>query len=492
MITLHGHILQIDCLQAHRLLNRGFLAILISFCLKMFIFVTQYNLKVAQVYRFLLVAMLQEFDLGAQYMASSIAGLPRTWTSHQTAGVIFHLTRTLYFGYHYASALMLLRDFSSRVFPDAWIADVNIRSGIDSAEQIDTLSAMVIHSQPRDVDSANSTSATPSSEHGLPDGTKHSPSENHDLQVDGYHCAILLHAFILAAVYKPELLVPMAQCIRRWLPARRDELWRQYNAEVRFAVVIDRLVPFPSELSPSNGRRLYLLGESHSLPLAWTSLSLGEQPITHQLVPRLAIGLKAWHFNPKLDYCRERQILLHHAASIPARSIIVVCAGEIDLREEGVIAMLPQHFGPSRPPKYASSDAAIEVTLAAFCAGLEQLRDSKHHRIVVHPVRPVPRSYTGKNGAVCASLIRKWNYKLKSMLDGLEDIDALDFYDELCCADARVDVNGSVTKSDTRQPCDHERLREEFDIQDGVHMNRSYLPLFRRSLHRLFRGPIRR
>ena len=36
---------------------------------------------------------------------------------------------------------------------------------------------------------------------------------------------------------------------------------------------------------------------------------------------------------------------------------------------KGVVAMLPKYYNAARPPKYASSEAALDATIAAFCRG---------------------------------------------------------------------------------------------------------------------------
>ena len=448
----------------------------------------------------IMVESFCDFELGARYMASAVAGHPGSWSTRQTAGEIFHLSRALYFGFHYDQALQLLHVFNSRIYPEAWA---------DAAGELAGLSETTAGSVTPGAGAPPCAGVVPSALAAVQpvagDGSE-LPAENE--KVDGYHCAMLLHAFVMAAVSRPQLLPAMQRCIQRWLPERRDELWRQYNAEVRFAVVIDRLVPFPEprpvaaavaapsfDAARTTLTTVYLLGESHTLPLAWATFDLpGSGRGGCQLVPRLAVGLKAWHFSPTLTLNREREIMLRHAASIPRHSVVVVCAGEIDLREDGVVAMLPQHFGQSKLPKYASSDEALEATVAGFCAGLEQLRSSKDHRwVFVHPVRPLPRSYVGSNGAVCARLIRRWNARLKALLAPLDRVELLDFFEELCCpgvgCEACTDAGGlgmDIAAVGRATP-DGERLCARFDIQDGVHLNRNYLPFVKDRLEAVLR-----
>ena len=328
----------------------------------------------------IMVESFCEFELGARYMASAVAEHPGSWSTRQTAGEIFHLSRALYFGFHYDQALQLLHVFNSRIYPEAW------DDAADEVAALSTSTAGGIVAAGGTLPCPGVVSSALAEKHPLAgDGSDLPAKDEKSEKIDGYHCAMLLHAFVMAAVSRPRLLPAMQRCIQQWLPERRDELWRQYNAEVRFAVVIDRLVPFPeprpvaavaaasfdaARATPTTTTTAYLLGESHTLPLAWATFDLpGSGMGECQLVPRLAVGLKARHFTPGLSRNREREIMLRHAASIPRRSVVVVCAGEIDLREDGVVAMLPQYFGQSKLPKYASSDEALEATVAGFCAG---------------------------------------------------------------------------------------------------------------------------
>ena len=131
---------------------------------------------------------------------------------------------------------------------------------------------------------------------------------------------------------------------------------------------------------------------------------------------------------------------------------------------------------------------AIRCCARFTSSGLEQLRDSKdHRRVFVHPVRPVPRSYVGSNGDVCARLVRRWNARLKELLSPLDRIELLDFFDELCCTGLGCEACGSNADAGDESSCDGERLCARFDIQDGVHLNRNYLPLVKGRLEAALR-----
>lgn len=409
-----------------------------------------------------LVEAYCDFELGAAYMAHAIEVHPGSWPSRELCAVIFHLSRTLYFGVHYSQSLRVLMHFNSQLLPDAWVGGAAELCMLEETEEGSRHCERISLS---DVFASQSELVlTGESE-----------------KLDGYHCAMLLHAIVVAAVCRPQMLPSMSKSLRAWLPSRRDELWRQYNAEVRFAVVIDRLVPFT--MPKQADHKMYLLGESHILPLAWETadLALGKKSsdkVPYQLVPRLAIGLKAWHFNPDLRDNRERAILLRHSASIPPRSIIVVCAGEIDLRDDGVIAMEPHIWG-TKISKYGSSNEAITATVDVFCRGLEILRDCGH-TVLVHPVRPVPPSCRGKI-ELATKLVIGWNHELRKRLAATSRIHYLDFFTDLHCS---ADLNGSGLCS--RCGCTRKdgMLCTSFDIGDGVHTNRAYLPILYRHIER--------
>lgn len=363
------------------------------------------------------------------------------WQTRSGAGEVFHLTRALYFATYYTEAMTLLEHINRNVFPSAWensnprqssqststLKVSNVRSDpgwiVDEVKLLSPSTSphcdigKILHTQleephydPTEDVRAPSTQTFHVVANSHPhDGSDCSSEEgsNCSAKVDSYHCAMLLHALVLAAVCAPHRVAAMHACISTWLPARYNDMWRQHNAEVRFANLILRLTPFPYQASntdvaptgsrgdglhsgvsprpsshpdtlgvvdplsvqptpprgggtrlpcskqwcdpidadagtsqpqlPSNAKALrldaqtcesmpwdsnchvdapekvYLLGESHTLPLAWARINLcpGKKSSgrrirsgchgTHssiQLVPRLVIGLKAWHFNP--------------------------------------------------------------------------------------------------------------------------------------------------------------------------------------------------
>lgn len=420
----------------------------------------------------ILVEAFADFDRGATLLEHALAAnvstpapvsLPAAEQRRregEEVGIAFHLTRALYDNYRYADAWAVLVRWTRPLFPHAW-ADVSLPAP---------------HHQQHLIEQTGGSPTTSSSADRTATASK-------------YHRAMLLHGCVLAAVFRPGAARAVSHCIASWIDEHKEVMWRQFNAEIRFATVIQRLLPMVpmvpvGETSSRGGAALagaddpiYALGESHTLPLVWQTLDLAGTLGSRQVLPRLVIGLKAWHFNPELAQCRERGILLSHAASIPPRSTIVVCAGEIDLREAGVIAMLPHHWGEHRPKKYASSSIAIAATIDAFFGGLRELRDSGNHRkLLLHPVRPPPRGY---HAAECHELTVQWNDAVAAACADPANsrISQLDFFDSL------IDNDEQHAADQGAQP-PAPALRPDFHIGDGFHLNRQYLPLVAASISR--------
>lgn len=213
-------------------------------------------------------------------------------------------------------------------------------------------------------------------------------------RVNKYHYAMVLHALVLSVLHCPRHAYTIAEFVNLWLPSHREEMWRQFNAETRFATLVLKLIkchsyplplvsicddtiyrvthcdPWgvvtPHRLSVSDNINVYTLGESHTLPTCWHKIQV-DYPLrskseldaapeyvkrvspsaasciidtqdtvdptannipTFSFIPRLVIGLKAWHFNPALKHSRERGILWAHMGSIPEGSVVMVCAGK--------------------------------------------------------------------------------------------------------------------------------------------------------------------
>jgi hypothetical protein len=182
----------------------------------------------------------------------------------QAAGCVFHFSRVLYFKPNCTAVLELLRHFSGQVFPEAWSGtgaeldavvarlrrprgDGGGGVGVGEMGNICRWLWMSVDHEDDDNDNGNDAIADLAMVDRVISSQLGTAVADTDVP-DGYHCAMLLHAFVVAAISYPALLPPMRRCIRSWLPARRDDLWRQYNAEVSVSIKsVPHVVGWPIE-----------------------------------------------------------------------------------------------------------------------------------------------------------------------------------------------------------------------------------------------------
>jgi hypothetical protein len=150
----------------------------------------------------------------------------------------------------------------------------------------------------------------------------------------------------------------------------------------------------PRPLVTAEGRRLHVVGDSHTLSYAWRSIRVGKEQCV--LTPCLIPGLKAFHAVAAVaeqggvhTAKGERGRLLCKAlARIAAadgsgeRLDIIVSAGEIDTRD-GIASAV-------RKGRYATIEDGAAATAALFVAALRELAP-RNTRIVLLPVPPHAR-----------------------------------------------------------------------------------------------------
>lgn len=142
----------------------------------------------------------------------------------------------------------------------------------------------------------------------------------------------------------------------------------------------------PENLKLSESNRLYMMGDSHCLSLAWRTLTLktpGEHksPEKKVLMPFLINGCKIWHlrkesnFYPKVQFYQALKLL-------PKGATALFIFGEIDCREGIIYAM--------QKGLYTSLDEALSVVVDIYIDVLRSVATTKRlKRLYVHPVPPV-------------------------------------------------------------------------------------------------------
>lgn len=124
--------------------------------------------------------------------------------------------------------------------------------------------------------------------------------------------------------------------------------------------------------------KVYVLGDSHSFPLAWRTVTLQGRAV--QVVPKLVTGTKAWHlrkdgrFFTKVNFAKA-------LTTIPAGSTVIMLFGEIDCREGFLLAV--------ERDRYPDMETAMDVTIAHYVTVLRGLTSEQRFTVLVHPVPSV-------------------------------------------------------------------------------------------------------
>ena len=92
--------------------------------------------------------------------------------------------------------------------------------------------------------------------------------------------------------------------------------------------------PYSDQIADVTADPMFVLGDSHVLPLAWARL----QGSGRQLVPKLVTGVKHWHLRPESRFYPKFNFL-QALKTIPDSSDVIFTIGEIDCREGILVAV---------------------------------------------------------------------------------------------------------------------------------------------------------
>lgn len=220
------------------------------------------------------------------------------------------------------------------------------------------------------------------------------------------------------------------------------------------------LLPSAKCVLPSSTqyKPLFVVGDSHVLSLAWTTIFLpkGEPRL---VVPLVVTGLKAWHTR-KDTYFFTSSLLHSYFSRLPAgtRSILL-SAGEIDCRE-GI-------GGPLLEGYKLDYREHVHKTVQEYVKAVSALAKQYYLQILVMPVAPHAHR-SDRNGKASGRAFRRhvmqaWNKELRMALPlNEEEVFLLDYEEELRHKEPASSV-GYV-------------LNPLYNL-DGTHTNSAILPL---------------
>lgn len=118
-------------------------------------------------------------------------------------------------------------------------------------------------------------------------------------------------------------------------------------------------------------KKIYLIGESHCLSPAYTNLTIDGE--NYEIIPRLVLGAKAWHFSKASDLQVRKNCLRKILSELPANSKIIFTFGEVDCRPRG--GFFTEHL---KNPE-TSLEENIENTVGDYAAYLTKAAKKAGH-----------------------------------------------------------------------------------------------------------------
>eukprot|EP00026_Physarum_polycephalum_P002628 Phypoly_transcript_02636.p1 GENE.Phypoly_transcript_02636~~Phypoly_transcript_02636.p1 ORF type:complete len:874 (+),score=132.36 Phypoly_transcript_02636:48-2624(+) len=195
-----------------------------------------------------------------------------------------------------------------------------------------------------------------------------------------------------------------------------------------------------------NYRKIYVVGDSHSLSPGWRTINVKGEKILLQ--PSLVTGLKIWHLRPNTKFFPKANF--HNVIrKIPKGSTIIIALGEIDCREGLLVSV--------EKCRYNDLDEAISTSLNIYIGVIRQLIKDHNFTVYVHPPPPV-LDPTRKQ-------VKKYAQALKERLKTEQGIYYLDIFDAMLAPD----------KDDLYAPYKF----------DGTHLDPCYITLIESALNKL-------
>lgn len=150
------------------------------------------------------------------------------------------------------------------------------------------------------------------------------------------------------------------------------------NENSYFGCVEQLLEYAPREPAPESAPMLYVVGDSHTLPLSWRQISING--VTHVLRPLLVTGCKCWHLRPESKFYPKFNF--EQAISrVPSGSRVMFVFGEIDCRE-GMLLAVDRGY-------HENMREAMVNTIRMYTKLLSSIAESKNLEVFVHPAAPV-------------------------------------------------------------------------------------------------------
>lgn len=205
------------------------------------------------------------------------------------------------------------------------------------------------------------------------------------------------------------------------------------TSQIQWSEVVTRILNVPilppvqwSLPSTLQHRPLFVVGDSHVLSIAWTTVYTpsGEPRL---IVPLVVTGLKAWHTR-KETFFFAHSLLHSYLGRLPSDSrTILLSAGEIDCRE-GI-------GGPLLEGYNLDFSTHVHRTVQEYVKAVSELAQQYALQILVMPVAPHAHR-SDRNGKAAGRAFRRrvmqaWNKEMRMALPN-GNVFLLDYEETLC------------------------------------------------------------
>ena len=216
------------------------------------------------------------------------------------------------------------------------------------------------------------------------------------------------------------------------------------NEQAFYSCISQIFETLPPPMKEENVKKMYVVGDSHILPLAWRRLTIESEE--YMVVPVLITGIKVWHLRKDSQFYTKASFD-KFTNTMENGSPCIFLMGEIDCRE-GIQSAVENCF-------YDDLGESIDVLVDIYAKVLLNIRKRKKADVFVHPVPCVM-----KEGNV--QVTNLFNERLQKRVLKSPTIKWLDLLDQL---------NDKKTGF----------VKEDFNL-DGVHIHPKYLSIIQDSL----------
>lgn len=214
------------------------------------------------------------------------------------------------------------------------------------------------------------------------EGTKNIPCRYSQAELDliALYFAAVKDMYCLAMVERLPELLHLVNPLRENAGLHRTIIRNETAYLSTVALLMQFLDPCATASYSADMEPLYVIGDSHTFPVSWRSITLREGEKPHLMINALVTGVKLWHLRDESDFY-PKYLFNKIVSGLPKHCDVMFMLGEIDCRE-GVIQTVERGI-------YNSIDEALEVIGNLYLQVLQKYnRQKQFNTILCHAPPP--------------------------------------------------------------------------------------------------------